>query len=269
MRNLEQSDADKKLPTKIAGVVTWSSTASLMLQDSTGGVFIISKQDVDPPAVGDLWEIEGFTERGDFAPTVIASKRRFLGHASLPNPIPATWDQLVNGSLDMQYVEIQGVLTGASDKELTLLTQGGIIKIRDHPYYPLPRLLTPAARATPFLGSVLRIRGALSAQINGQTRHAVAGVIRLGSPLVSIEEPRPADPFSISTKKAADLLLFDPRASAIQRTKLAGQIIHARAGESFFLDGKTGVRLVTTTAELCRSAIGWKRSGFPSLAAPA
>ena len=270
VRRLSSSDAERKLPVKIEGVVTWASPASLMLQDATGGAFVILHLEAERPAVGDRWEIEGHTARGDYAPILIAKKMRFLGYANTPEPVPATWEQLMNGALDMQYVEIQGVLTAASNKELTILMRGGAVKIRNHPYYPLPRSLSPASRAIGYLGSVLRIRGALSVEANTQTREAVAGVIRLGAAQVCIDEPKPADPFSIPTKKAADLLLYDPLGSLYRPLKLAGQIIFARPREYFLLDDKTGVRLLTKDVLPLSpgdrvEAVGLPKMGGPSL----
>ncbi len=268
--SLTPEEADRPLRVKIPGVVTWSSVHSLMLQDATGGVFVLVDRGLPQPTVGERWEAEGITGSGEFAPVLHATGLNFLGQAGLPNPIHATWDQLVNGSLDMQYVELQGVLTAATEAELTLLTRGGSIKIRDHLSYPLPKMLSPAARAQAHLGSVLRIRGVLSVEADRKTRESVPGVIRLGSALVSEEEPRPADPFAIGLKKASDLLRFDPRASIFERTKLAGQIICRRPGKYFMADGKTGVQLLSKNStpqpgDLVE-AVGFPQVGGSSLA---
>ncbi len=270
VRNLAPDDALHHRSATVAGVVTWASPHSAMLQDATGGVFVLWEWGADLPTIGDLWEVEGRTLRGGFAPSIYGAKVRFLGHAGMPEPIRANWDQLVNGSLDMEYVDIQGVLIAASPSELTLMTRGGNIRILNHPVYPLPSLLTPASEAAAYVGSVLRIRGVVSAESDPQTRHAVVGAIRLGSALVSVEERRPEDPFAVATKKAADLFLFDGRANAFQRAKLAGQIIHARPGAYFLLDGQTGIRLRLADAPALRAgdqveAVGFPRLGGPSL----
>ncbi len=268
VRDLPYQEAERHLPVTIQGIVTYSIEGVTMLQDATGGVFVLTGMRLDHPAIGDLWEVEGHTEGGGFAPQIRASKMRLVAHASLPEPIHATWDQLMNGSLDEQYIEIEGVLIAATDAELTLLTRSGNITICDHVNYPLPRLLTPASQAAGYIGSLLRIRGALSVKASGQTRRAVPGIIRLGSALVSVETPRPLDPFSLPTKKAADLRLFDPRASAFQRTKLAGQIIGIRPGQAFMLEGKTGIRLVAREFPPLRPGDHVEAVGFPDISGP-
>ncbi len=271
VRELGYAEAEKHLPVALQGVVTYASHGVMMLQDPTGAVFVLTGFRPERPIVGDLWEVEGLTEGGGFAPNVRASKIRFAAHSSLPEPIRATWDQLMNGSLDVQYVEIEGVLTAASDKDLTILTRGGNVVIRDNVNYPLPRLLTPASQAESYIGSVLRIRGVLSVPSDARTRQAFAGNIRMGSARVSIEEKRPDDPFCIPEKKASDLRLFNSRASVFQRTKLLGKILFARPGEAFLIEEKTGIRLLAKELPSLRpgdlvEAVGFPQFGGPSLA---
>ena len=41
------------------------------------------------------------------------SRLKSLGAGTLPEPVQPTWDQLMNGSLDDQQVEIRGVVEEA------------------------------------------------------------------------------------------------------------------------------------------------------------
>ena len=47
----------------------------------------------------------------------------------MPDPIHPAWDQLMNGSLDAQYVEIEGIVTSVNTNGLQLLIHGGIIQV--------------------------------------------------------------------------------------------------------------------------------------------
>jgi len=80
-----------------------------------------------------------------------------------------------------------------------------------------------------------------------------------------VEELTPRDPFSLSASKAADLLWFDARASALQRIKLTGQIIHVRPGEYFLLDEQTGVRVLTAQPQPLQTGDLIEAVGFPQL----
>ena len=126
---LSRDQADRRYPVKVRGVITstiaWSQ--SFILQDATHGIFVrgVPQVGVNPPRVGDYYEVEGVTDSGQFAPTVWAQKVNCVGVARLPEPIHPNRDQLINGSLDAQYVELEGVVTGIKPDGLTLLTLEG------------------------------------------------------------------------------------------------------------------------------------------------
>jgi signal transduction histidine kinase len=60
-------------------------------------------------------------------------------------------------------------------------------------------------------------------------------------------------------------LLFDPHAGALQRTKISGQIVHARPGEYFIQDERTGIRAVTDGAQSLGTGDLVEAVGFPQL----
>ncbi len=265
---LKREEAGAGLPARLRGVLTSVSSTSLVLQDATGGVFIHRSSKAWPSlqGVGEYWEIQGKTDPGDFAPMVVGAQVRFLGYAALPEPIRPEWDQLMNGSLDAQYIELQGVPTSISPDAMHLLTRYGKIKINPWRDFPLPRLSGVSA----YLGSLVRIRGCLVPEWDPLTGRIQAGVIKLASPVLHVDEPKPSDPFSLPVRRAAELLLFDKAASALQRTKIAGRIIYARPGEYFILDGEIGLRLLTPhpialeTGHLVE-AVGFPQFGGASL----
>ena len=118
----------------IRGVITCAipEFQAAVVQDITGGIYV---DQWDPslggePQVGELVEIEGITDPGDFAPRVHAVRIARLGTGELPPPVHPYWDQLINGSLDTQFVEIQGIVTSVRTNGITLLTHGGQINVQ-------------------------------------------------------------------------------------------------------------------------------------------
>jgi signal transduction histidine kinase len=75
--------------------------------------------------------------------------------------------------------------------------------------------------------------------------------------------------FATPAKRAAELILFDPQASAFQRVKVSGQIVYVRGTEHFMMDGTNGVRFQA------RQPLGLKAGdlvevvGFPELSGAA
>jgi signal transduction histidine kinase len=281
IRRLEPEQARKKIWVSIRGVIIQVSPTSLVLQDSTGGVFIHynSGEWTDQPRVGDLWQIEGTTDPGDFSPVVFATRGTYLRNATLPEPTRPTWDQLINGSLDAQYVEIQGIVVSVSEAGMVMQMPDGKINVRAEEmrrYYAggkealvnIHGELPPDEVSKSYEGSVVRIRGCLAAVRNLNTRQIKAGEIRLVAAVVSVVDPRPVDPFVLPTRKLSDLLLFDPRASTLQRTKVAGQIVYALPQEYFIQDGSTSFRALTDETLPLRAGDYVEAVGFPQLGGP-
>ena len=153
-----------------------------------------------------------------FQPYIQVSRLQKLGTGSLPDPVQPTWDQLINGSLHCNYVELEGVVASIKDDTITLLTRDGRINVRLNPIGPaMPRNS---------LGATVRLRGCLFADWDGESRRVVVGSIYLDHHRVAMVHPAPMDPFSIPLKQISDLLQFDPQASALQRVKVSGLLIY-------------------------------------------
>lgn len=269
IRRLTLAEAASKLPVRVHGVVLWSSHSACVLQDATGGVYVhyTATDWTDEPTVGEAWELEGTTDPGDFSPVIYADRASFLGPGVMPEPIRPTGDQLMNGSLDAEYVELRGVLTSITDQALTLLTAEGNLTIMGADDRPLPRLPSvPLNRS--LVDSIVRLRGCFTVFWEHDTRQVRSGVCLLSPAAVEVEELAPEDPFTRSTRSAADLLHFDPNASALQRTKVKGQIIFGQDREFFLEDADAGVRLQTKESLKLTAGTLVEAVGFPQLGGP-
>ena len=215
----------------------------------------------EPPQLGELVEIEGLTDPGEFAPQLHALRVTRLGIGELPQPARPAWDQLINGSLDTQYVEVQGNVTAVRADGVTLLTHGGKLKATFPGMNP--------ETLTRYENSLVRLRGCLFASWDAATHRIRVGEISMYAPSVTVEEPAPQNVFALLPKRARDLLLFDPQASALRRVKVSGQLIHERAGEYFLLDGTTGLRFSLKEPVELRCGDLVEVVGFPALNGPA
>src|SRR6266478_1402113 len=264
IHRLTRAEAARGYRAVIRGVVTCPlpDQEAAVIQDSTRGIYIdrISPTLGKAPQIGELIEIEGVTDPGAFAPHLHARRMIRLGTGALPEPSRPTWDQLINGSLDTQYVEIQAIVTSVREDGVTLLTHGGKIKgvLAGATDVPLTR----------YENTLIRLRGCLFASWDASTHQVRVGEIRMFSPSLRIEEPAPEDVFAIAPKRAPELLLFDPQASALRRVKVSGQIVHEREGEYYMMDGATGVRFTPKDAVSFEVGDVVEVVGFPSLTGP-
>ena len=267
VRQLKPNEVALGIPVRIQGVVigAWPNdnfnNYKLVLCDSTGGIsvhFGVPQAWADQPQIGELLDIEGVTIPGQFVPAIHAGKITRLGNAPMPEPIRPTWDELMNGSLDCNYVEIQGVLAAVSTNGMTLLTRDGKVTLDQTDAHPLPQM--PASGRS-LVGSEVRLRGGFSSEWDSAARQVIKGRFYLINTLMRVENPGPLDPFSNPKITIGDLLWFNAHANALQRVKVAGQIIFARPGEYFVLDHNVGFRILTadpgvrwSPTEFCRPA---------------
>jgi signal transduction histidine kinase len=260
VRRLQPEEARKHLRALLRGVVTMSTTNSLVLQDSTGGIFIHHQAGtwVDQPCAGELWEIEGDTDPGAFSPVIYAKRAVCLGRSALPEPVRPTWQQLINGSLDAEQVEVQGVILSATPFALHLLTRDGKVKINYNDYYPLP----PPADSIP--GSLVRLRGVFTANWDA-TGRVKAGEFFLGKVAITVDEPAPADLFTAPQMPATELLRFTSHAHALKRVKIASQALHVSSNQAFLHDGTIGLRVVSSEPLSLQPGDQVEAVGFPRL----
>ena len=264
VKRLKREEAQLGLPVRLRGVLTSGRPghSGVVLQDSTWGVYVSDfvPAGSDVARIGDYWEIEGVTQPGDFAPVVSARRVTRLGSGRLPVPIYPTWDQLMSGSLDTQFVEIRGILVGVQTNGIRLLLREGRINLG------LNGLNLETLKG--YENTLVRLRGCLFPTWNAQTHQVNVGEMSLRDASMSVEALAPADPFASPVKSAAELLLFDAQAGAFQRVKVAGQILHEREGVYYMMDGTNGLRFVPKEATRLRVGDLVEAVGFPGLDAP-
>jgi signal transduction histidine kinase len=284
VHKLTREEAAKGQRVLIRGVITCALPDPIfnaaVVQDHTAGIYIDHwNPSLGPrPEVGGLVEIEGVTDPGEFAPRVHATRMTWLGTGQLPAPIQPYWDQLINGSLDTEFVEIEGVITTVRADGVTLLTHGGKINVLVYG----PNGSTNGVELKPYEDALIRLRGCLFASWDRDTHEVDVNEIRMFTPEVTVVEPAPADPFTVIPNLVADLLQFDPQASGLRPVKVSGQIVlkHEleylakngtngfRLMEYFAMDGTNGFRFIPKENVSLGNGDLVEVVGFPSLTGP-
>ncbi len=244
---LSPAEAHRGYPVKLRGVVTCvvQEHNAFIVQDQTRAVFVINGPHSPLPRAGELLEVEGRSDKGTFAPLVRLSRFSDLGPGRFPEPVQPTWDQLMNGSLDDQFVEVRGVI------EESILHPAGyptncskiILRTTEGPLWVDVWLMgTNFASLTRYSDAIVRLRGCLFVALTTDTHQLDEGHFRMFVDSIAVDQPAPADAFSAPPRRAADLTLFNPQASAFQRLKVSGQILSMNGRDYFMMDGTNGVR---------------------------
>jgi signal transduction histidine kinase len=262
VQSLRIEDARRGLPVRLRGVVTDARNSVysrwMSLQDETRGVFVhLGPASNGIPAFGERWEVEGRSGAGDFAPVVIAEKMTFLGEGDMPEPVRPTWSELVNGSRDVQWAELEGLVTALVSNKVTLLLPEGRLEVQmnGHDESELKR----------FQKSIVRIRGVLYAAWNADTREVRVGSVEMRNATIGVDASAPRDPFDAASKRVRELLMFDTQASAFRRVKVRGQIVYADATQAFLEEESAGLRLLPAEKMSVRPGDLVEAVGYPDI----
>jgi signal transduction histidine kinase len=238
IQSLSKEEAARHLPVRIRGVVTCLSPPQyyyMSVQDETRGVFVqLSASILATAAMGQLCEVNGYTDAGDFAPMIVARDVVVLGKAQMPSPAHPTWKELINGSMDVQWVELQGLVTAVQGNRLSLLLPEGELHIEAQN--------CPESQLRACEKAVIRIRGVLFAMWN-TNRTVQVGRLLMRNVIIDVNIPAPRDPFDVALKSWSELYQFDSRATSFQRVKVRGTVIYGDARGVFILDKGRGIRV--------------------------
>ncbi len=261
VKRLSRDKALRAYPIHIRGIITWSGGGGFVIQDSTMGIFA---ETPSPGSFGFLRdgeyiEIEGVTT-AQFSPMVLAQQINDMGPGSLPEPVRPTWDQLMDGTLDTQYTELQGIATALAGNSITLLTHEGKLQVK------LPEMQNGQLKQ--YEDALVRIRGCLWAVKNEETHVLMPGEIEMHDASIEVDQLAPRNPYVAPFKHVSELLLFDVKAGALQRLKVVGQILHEEDGEYYLIDGTNGLRFIPRTKVSLRPGDQVEVVGFLLLGGP-
>ena len=263
IQNLEITNASRELRVRIRGVTTAANRSDywLALQDDTRGIFVdLHAISNSFPTSGEVLEVAGHTKEGNFAPIVVAEQMKRLGFGRMPDPAQPSWNELANGSMDVQRVEFQGLVSEVHSNELSLLLPGGPLQVRMENYFE-PELKR-------FQQAVVRIRGTLFADWNALTREVRFGSVIMRNAGVNVDTPPPQDPFEAPAKSARDWLLFDAKATAFRPVKVRAQVLWVDPPRIYAVQEGMGLRVLAAESAEVRPGDLVEAVGYPEIGGP-
>ena len=245
IRSLTREEATKALPARIRGVVIWQSLGSFVIHDGERGIYVDTLtakergiwKSGDPSMtetqVGAVIEMEGITDPGGYAPTVLPRSIKRVGSGALPPPGRLSAERLLSGSEDSQWVEVEGVVQAfaktneAGETSLSMVVNG-------HPCgVTLQRCSETNASA--WVDARVRIRGVLAPLFNHRSEVAGMKIITNDANDVEILDPAPSDPFQSPRVALNHLMPFSTDGDPYHRKVTRGDVTFSKLGEFFFL----------------------------------
>lgn len=245
VRRLTPDQAKLGYPIRLRAVVTYYGGPGweFFIQDSSGGIYVDdpTAQDFGVQA-GQEVEVEGFASPGSFAPQIVKPRVRVLGRAPMPRATRSSFEHLMSGKEDSQWVEVQGVVRTAHEENgqsvLELALSSGRLAVR----IPLVDATIPR-----LVDATVRLRGACGGLFN-QKRQLIG--IELFVPslaYVRVEEKPASDPYAIALRPIASLLQFTPQGVSGHRVRVQGVVTLQRGGRSLFVEDETDAVYLETS----------------------
>jgi signal transduction histidine kinase/DNA-binding response OmpR family regulator len=159
---------------RVKGTVLVARRNEIFLRDEAGGLEVHPREPVTL-GPGDVVEVVGFPQPGNYAPTLEDAVVKRVGRAALPEAPLLPGKDLLKNELDGEVVRIRGVLRQhvvGADEDVLLIEAGptALSALLEHPGAPGPRL---------DLGSVVEVAGVAAVQATRAGNRNVPSGLRL------------------------------------------------------------------------------------------
>ena len=263
IRALSAAEAERGLPVRLRGVVTFLETtqASFYFHDGTGGVFVNTGKRKLPLRAGDRVEVEGVTAPGGFIPVVMETRTRKLGRAPYPQPRPAHYADLAMGREPAEWVQARAVVMAAemNDRRGRLTLR---LSMDGKPVYAvIPN--RPKLEVARLIGARVRLQGVCATLFNAQ-RQFTGFYFRVPEiSEVRVEHPGPADPFTAPLRPAAELMRYAPSEGFDALLRVRGAVTWCQTGQWLYIrDGAAALRIQTAQKTAARPGDVVEAVGF-------
>lgn len=267
VRQLTLEQAALHYPVRLRGIVTFCDQNNfyLFVQDASAGIYFrVSPTMGNPPlASGQLIEIQGEADPGEFAPVVMAHKVEILGAGTFPAASPVSFQQIASGQEDSQFVEARGTVRAVQfDAQsgfflVDIATGGGRLTAYAKKL--------PVAQSGDLVDSIVAVRGVCVTEFNNQRQ---LFDIRLLVPRPTdfvIETPVPKNPFDVAALPIEKLLQFTPQGPYGHRVKVTGTVIYRQGDDVLYIEDETeGLYVETRQAGTLLPGDRVEVLGFPA-----
>jgi signal transduction histidine kinase len=244
LMRLSRDEASKRAPIRLQGVVTYADPVhrDFFIQSGTNATSMWHPNPSLPIRRGDVIEVMGYTDPGDFAPKLIpmTNQVRVLGRGDLPPPMPLRRLNILAGTHDCRRVEAEVVIRSIqwhdSQLEFTLGAMSGTAAGSLRILIPEPNSnLVP----TDLIGALVRVVGVAATDLSRDGQ--LIGIRFYCQSLSDLEVLQSARPFAqLPQRHLNQLLRYDPAGQSLGRVLTRGTVTFSRPdGVLFVQDGLT------------------------------
>lgn len=264
IKSLSAGEAALGQPVEIEGVVTFvDGLEQLFLEKDEQAIFIRRKDEAPNVIPGALVKMRGKTMPGDYAPVMVSQECTVLGMPGLPKPARPSYEQMISGTFDGRWAEIEGIVRSVrrTGRVQTITIESNAVE--------MSAIVYRWSGATPGIGpdAFIKIRGAVGTRFNGKRQIAGNLLLVASNDQIEVVEPAPADPFAVPEVRAGTLLQFENRERFGRAVRVSGIILGAADEKTVFLRDHDGSPLCIQLTDPARIQRGsWVEAiGFPAM----
>ena len=241
--DLSRTELAKAPPVRLSKAIVSIASSDLSLlfvQDNTGGVYIYTPN--PPPGLkpGDVVEVAGTAAEGRFTPIIMNPTIKVTGHTKMPTPERACIEELLNGTMDSQWVECGGVVRSVQ----TSGPQAWVLISFGTPKLEVMVIDGSSKPASSWVGAHVMVRGVPGGKFDQNGK--LTGFLLYASSFrdFRIEEPPPADVFNVPSSVSSEFRDYLPPGKLKGITRVHGVVTASIRGQGYYLRDKEGRLLV-------------------------
>lgn len=263
---LTNSEAAHHYPADFEATVTYfrGYEGTLFVQDGDYAIYVQPKSDYKV-VPGDRIRIEGITEPS-FRPFVGDATLTFLHHGAPPQPVQASFEDLVHVRDDCKYVTVRGRVLSAditlsSDRRsivLRLLSDGGSLEVNVDS--------DDSTALAGLLDADVAVTGAVSGRFDGKME--MTGIVLHSQGLndVKILRPAHASPWTLPITPMDEILSAYHEVSDSQRVRVQGTVTYYAPGSAVVLqNGDRSLWINTQSRSDLKLGDEADATGFPDV----
>ena len=251
VKRLTREQALRRYPVRLSGVITmvFQNRLQAFLQDETAAIYVdaIRTPGAFPPKVAPPVRVilEGVTDEGGFASTVMVRKVTVVGPSQFPEAKELTDADVYSARYENAWVRLKGVVRtvapGRTYYRLDVVSNVTRVAVQ-----------APISTQKPgqdWVDSEVSLEGVYSPTFN-RLRQLIGCTIYTPSLRdIRVLRAGQADPFAGPAHPPSDLLHFNPAGLTQNRTKVTGVVTLTRGRQEIFIGDGGGGLLVRTTDE--------------------
>ncbi|HTI69053.1 MAG TPA: response regulator [Candidatus Limnocylindria bacterium] len=257
IRELSPDEVTEARPVNLRGTLTAWKDDLWVVSDKTGSAFVLAKGSYSNAAQqGDFVEITGQTDLGRSTPTILPRAMKRLGRSKMPDPMRVSWDQLLSGIEEFQWIETKGVVLSATTRGLRLLANGGSFEA-------VVEGGIPGSEISRIEGAAVRVRGVC---VNLRDENNQIQGFKIECPTyehIGIDHPGRRDIFDLPLSPIRDAGQFEGLTDTPQLIKVAGVVTYAEPRMVYLQDASGGMRLALREAGHLEAGDSIEAVGFP------